>query len=158
MHTHTQVDMKVSQYARYIFEPVDTNWSVVHEDGDMKVQLTNLDPLLHVFSIPSLSSATYFPLPSFSLFPSPCPPPLLSCSCYFPLLFPSTLLPFCFVPLNSSPSSLLFFLPPFQYTNTPPVMPPLLVSIMKVYRRELEEDGVVVDPLKASYTAKVSVP
>ena len=27
---------------------------------------------------------------------------------------------------------------------------------MKVYRRELEEDGVVVDPLKASYTAKVS--
>jgi len=29
---------------------------------------------------------------------------------------------------------------------------------MKVYRRELEEDGVVVDPLKASYTAKVSVP
>ena len=97
-HTHTQVDMKVSQYARYIFEPVDTNWSVVHEDGDMKVQLTNLDPLLHVFSIPSLSSATYFPLPSFSLFPSPCPPP-----------------PFLFLLL---PSSLSFYPPPFLFRSS----------------------------------------
>ena len=28
---------KISQYARYLFEEVDNNWSVVHEDGDMKV-------------------------------------------------------------------------------------------------------------------------
>ena len=27
---------------------------------------------------------------------------------------------------------------------------------MKVYRRELEENGVVVDPLRAQYTVKVS--
>ena len=33
----SQVGEKVSRYARYIFEPVDTNWSVVYEDGDMKV-------------------------------------------------------------------------------------------------------------------------
>jgi collagen type IV alpha-3-binding protein len=31
------VGEKISQYARYLFEVVDTNWSVVHEDGDMKV-------------------------------------------------------------------------------------------------------------------------
>ena len=141
-HTRTQVDMKVSQYARYIFEPVDTNWSVVHEDGDMKVQLTHLDPPLHVFSI--------------------LPP--LSCS-HYSLLFPSTLLPFCFIPLNFPPSSLLFFLSPSllplpssssPLLNTTNTLSLLLLSIMKVYRRELEEDGVVVDPLKASYTAKVS--
>ena len=28
---------------------------------------------------------------------------------------------------------------------------------MKVYRRELEEDGVVIDPLRANYTVNVSV-
>ena len=27
---------------------------------------------------------------------------------------------------------------------------------MKVYRRELEEDGVVIDPLRANYTVSVS--
>ena len=27
----------MQQYARYIFEPVNTNWSLVHEDLDMKV-------------------------------------------------------------------------------------------------------------------------
>ena len=32
-----QVSEKISQYARYLFEEVDNNWSVVHEDGDMKV-------------------------------------------------------------------------------------------------------------------------
>ena len=32
------VNEKTSQYARYIFEPVDSNmWSVVHEEGEMKV-------------------------------------------------------------------------------------------------------------------------
>ena len=32
------INEKTSQYARYIFEPVDsTLWSVVHEDGEMKV-------------------------------------------------------------------------------------------------------------------------
>ena len=31
------------------------------------------------------------------------------------------------------------------------------VIILQVYRRELEEGGVVIDPLKASYTVKVSV-
>ena len=28
---------KISQYARYLFEEVDNNWTVVHEDGEMKV-------------------------------------------------------------------------------------------------------------------------
>lgn len=32
-----QVSERVSQYARYLFEAVDTNWNVVYEDGDMKV-------------------------------------------------------------------------------------------------------------------------
>lgn len=32
------IDEKTSEYARYIFEPVDsTLWSIVHEDGEMKV-------------------------------------------------------------------------------------------------------------------------
>ena len=33
-----QVDEKVSRYATYIFEPVDTTvWNVAHEEDDMKV-------------------------------------------------------------------------------------------------------------------------
>ena len=28
---------------------------------------------------------------------------------------------------------------------------------MKVYRREMEEDGVVIDPLRANYTVNVSL-
>ena len=33
-----QVDEKVTQYSQYIFEPTDgENWSLVHEDVDMKV-------------------------------------------------------------------------------------------------------------------------
>ena len=71
-----QVDEKVSQYACYVFEPLDTNlWAVVHEEDDMKVRS------LH---------------PAPTLFTSVC------------------------------------------------------VSV-KVYRRELEVDNVVVDPLRASY-------
>ena len=34
-----QIYEKVSQYAKYIFEPVDVNWSVTYEDGEMKVQV-----------------------------------------------------------------------------------------------------------------------
>eukprot|EP00731_Ephydatia_muelleri_P016776 Em0009g1200a len=37
------VDEKVQQYARYIFEPVNTNWSLVHEDLDMKVYRRELE-------------------------------------------------------------------------------------------------------------------
>lgn len=34
----TLVNEKVSRYAQYVFEPVDdSSWSVVHEDGEMKV-------------------------------------------------------------------------------------------------------------------------
>lgn len=36
-HSVTQVNEKVTQYARYVFEPVDQHWAMVHEDGDMKV-------------------------------------------------------------------------------------------------------------------------
>lgn len=32
-----QMSEKISQYARYLFEEVDNNWSLVHEDGEMKV-------------------------------------------------------------------------------------------------------------------------
>jgi len=32
-----QVNEKVDEYSKYLFEPVDTNWSMVYEDGDMKV-------------------------------------------------------------------------------------------------------------------------
>jgi argonaute-like protein implicated in RNA metabolism and viral defense len=32
-----QMSEKISQYARYLFEEVDNNWSVVYEDGEMKV-------------------------------------------------------------------------------------------------------------------------
>ena len=32
-----QMSEKISQYARYLFEEVDNNWTVVHEDGEMKV-------------------------------------------------------------------------------------------------------------------------
>lgn len=34
-----QVDEKVDEYSKYLFEPVDTNWSMVYEDGDMKVRI-----------------------------------------------------------------------------------------------------------------------
>lgn len=34
-----QVNEKVDEYSKYLFEPVDTNWSMVHEDGDMKVSI-----------------------------------------------------------------------------------------------------------------------
>ena len=37
---NTQIDEKVKEYAKYIFEPVDSStgaWVLVHEDGDMKV-------------------------------------------------------------------------------------------------------------------------
>ena len=38
------VNEKTSQYARYIFEPVDSNmWSVVHEEGEMKVYRRELE-------------------------------------------------------------------------------------------------------------------
>ena len=37
------VGEKVSQYARYLFEAVGTNWSVVYEDGDMKVYRRELE-------------------------------------------------------------------------------------------------------------------
>lgn len=38
------IDEKTSQYARYIFEPLDsTLWSVVHEDGEMKVYRRELE-------------------------------------------------------------------------------------------------------------------
>ena len=38
------INEKTSQYARYIFEPVDSNvWSVVHEEGDMKVYRRELE-------------------------------------------------------------------------------------------------------------------
>ena len=38
------INEKTSQYARYIFEPVDsTNWSVVHEDGEMKVHRREME-------------------------------------------------------------------------------------------------------------------
>ena len=33
-----QIDEKVSQYAKYIFEPVGVNWGVTYEDGEMKVR------------------------------------------------------------------------------------------------------------------------
>ena len=35
-----QVNEKVDEYSKYLFEPVDTNWSMVYEDGDMKVSIT----------------------------------------------------------------------------------------------------------------------
>lgn len=38
-----QIGEKVSQYARYLFEAVDTNWNVVYEDGDMKVYRRELE-------------------------------------------------------------------------------------------------------------------
>ena len=80
--------MKVSQYARYIFEPVDTNWSVVHEDGDMKVKFTYLGPPL-------------YPLFYFILRPIPLP---------FSFFFsPSSLL--------LLPSPLLLFLSPNTLTH-----------------------------------------
>lgn len=33
------MNKKVTQYAKYVFEPVDQHqhWAMVHEDGDMKV-------------------------------------------------------------------------------------------------------------------------
>lgn len=34
-----QVDEKVDEYSKYLFEPADTNWSMVYEDGDMKVSV-----------------------------------------------------------------------------------------------------------------------
>ena len=38
-HSVIQVNKKVTQYAKYVFEPVDQHqhWAMVHEDGDMKV-------------------------------------------------------------------------------------------------------------------------
>ena len=38
-----QVSEKISQYARYVFEEVDNCWSVVHEDGEMKVYRRELE-------------------------------------------------------------------------------------------------------------------
>lgn len=38
MLSSLQVDEKVSRYATYMFEPLDTSlWSVTHEEDDMKV-------------------------------------------------------------------------------------------------------------------------
>ncbi len=38
------MDERSSQYARYIFEPVDTDvWSLVHQDGDMTVHRRELE-------------------------------------------------------------------------------------------------------------------
>lgn len=34
-----QVNEKVDEYSKYLFEPADTNWSMVYEDGDMKVRI-----------------------------------------------------------------------------------------------------------------------
>lgn len=54
---------KVSQYARYLFEAVDTNWNVVYEDGDMKVYRRELeeggvvvDPLKSFYTANSISA------------------------------------------------------------------------------------------------------
>ena len=33
----------MTQYAKYIFEPVDQHWAMVHEDGDMKVYRRELE-------------------------------------------------------------------------------------------------------------------
>jgi collagen type IV alpha-3-binding protein len=53
-----QVEEKVTQYAKYIFEPVDTTWALAHEDGDMKVYRRELeengivvDPLRAQFTV-----------------------------------------------------------------------------------------------------------
>ena len=39
----SQVGEQVSQYARYLFEMVDTNWNMVYEDGEMKVYRRELE-------------------------------------------------------------------------------------------------------------------
>lgn len=61
------IDEKTSQYARYIFEPLDsTMWSIVHEDGEMKVYRRELeedgvviDPLRATYTV-SVSSVVDF--------------------------------------------------------------------------------------------------
>ena len=61
------IDEKTSQYARYIFEPLDsTMWSVVHEDGEMKVYRREMeedgvviDPLRATYTV-GVSSVVEF--------------------------------------------------------------------------------------------------
>lgn len=58
-----QVEEKVTQYAKYIFEPVDTTWALAHEDGDMKVYRRELeengivvDPLRAQFTVKGVTA------------------------------------------------------------------------------------------------------
>jgi collagen type IV alpha-3-binding protein len=61
---------KISQYARYLFEEVDNNWSVVYEDGEMKVYRREMedggvvvDPLKSFYTATGVSAreiANYF--------------------------------------------------------------------------------------------------
>lgn len=66
-HLTPLIDDKTSQYARYIFEPLDsTMWSVVHEDGEMKVYRREMeedgvviDPLRATYTV-GVSSVVEF--------------------------------------------------------------------------------------------------
>ena len=68
------INEKTSQYARYIFEPVDSDsWSVVHEDGEMKVYRREMeedgvviDPLRATYTVGVSEKSTYCTVVSVS--------------------------------------------------------------------------------------------